>query len=65
MYLKKETMQIINVIPSRWAVVHKIGKVFEVKLFESDKYLESFYCHKKSEIKPHLIKLGYPVVNVE
>jgi hypothetical protein len=55
-------MQIINVIPSRWAEVHKVDKVFEVKLFESDKYIESFYCHKKSKIKPHLRKLGYSLI---
>ena len=55
-------MQIINVIPSRWAKVNKVGRVFEVKLFESDKYTESFYCRKKSEVKPHLRKLGYSLV---
>ena len=41
------------------AEIHKINKLYEVRLFNFNQYEESFYCRKKSEIKPQLKKLGY------
>lgn len=52
-------MKIINVLPTKNAEIHKINKLYEVRLFEYNQYIESFYCRKKSEVKPQLKKLGY------
>lgn len=52
-------MNIVNTLPTQTAEVHKVNKVYEVRLFNFNQYIESFYCRKKSEIKPQLKKLGY------
>ena len=52
-------MKIVNTLPMQNAEIHKINKLYEVRLFNFNQYIESFYCRKKSEIKPQLKKLGY------
>ena len=52
-------MNIVNMLPTQTVEIHKINKVYEIRLFTFNQYIESFYCRKKSEIKKHLIKLNY------
>ena len=52
-------MQIVNFLPTKNAEIHKVSKLYEVRLFNFNQYEESFYCRKKSDIKPQLKKLGY------
>lgn len=52
-------MKTVNILPTKNAEVHKINKLYEVRLFDFNQYIESFYCRKKSEVKPQLKKLGY------
>lgn len=52
-------MQIVNILPTKNAEIHKINKLYEVRLYNFNQYIESFYCRKKSEIKPQLKKLDY------
>ena len=52
-------MKIVNILPMQNAEIHKINKLYEVRLFNFNQYEESFYCRKKSDIKPQLKKLRY------
>lgn len=52
-------MNTVNTLPKQTAEIHKVNKVYEVRLFNFNQYIESFYCRKKSEIKPQLKKLNY------
>ncbi len=52
-------MNIVNTLPTQTAEIHKVNKVYEIRLFNFNQYIESFYCRKKSEIKQHLKKLNY------
>ena len=52
-------MNIVATQPTKTAEIHKENKVFVVRLFEHGKYLETFYCRAKKDIKPQLKKLGY------
>ncbi len=52
-------MKVIDVIPMRNAEIHKINKLYEIRLFNFNQYIESFYCRKKSDIKQHLKKIDY------
>lgn len=52
-------MNIVNTLPTKTAEIHKVNKVYEVRLFDFQQYTESFYTSKKRDIKPHLKKLGY------
>ena len=49
-------MQIVNFLPTKNAEIHKVSKLYEVRLFNFNQYEESFYCRKKSDIKPQLKK---------
>ena len=40
-------MQIVNFLPTKNAEIHKVSKVYEVRLFNFNQYEESFYCRKK------------------
>ena len=40
-------MKIVNILPMQNAEIHKINKLYEVRLFNFNQYIESFYCRKK------------------
>ena len=52
-------MNIVNTLPTKTAEIHKLTKLYEVRLYALQQYTETFYSPKKREIKPHLKKLGY------
>lgn len=54
-------MNILLTHPKKTAELHKENKLYAVRLFEHNKYIETFYCRRKSDIKPHLIKIGYNI----
>ena len=40
-------MQIVNFLPTKNAEIHKVSKLYEVRLFNFNQYEESFYCLTK------------------
>lgn len=52
-------MNIVNALPTKTAEIHKLNKIYEIRLFEFNQYIESFYCRNKRDIKPQLNKLNY------
>ena len=44
-------MKIVNIVPMQNAEIHKINKLYEVRLFNFNQYEESFYFAPKNMIK--------------